>query len=100
MTTAKERLISAVKNKLNNLGMGVSAQGNSVILENVLDALKAMNLVQCHQMEEKLIEAALKAYQFELKYGCDAKMKPVSPLNYFQYMPKHIKEEFNESIYY
>ena len=95
MTTAKQRMIDAVENKINSLGMGMSDQGNAMVLDGILEALNAMNLVQCHKMEEKIINASLNAYEFDLKYGNGTeKIKPISPLNYFQYMPNYIKEEY------
>jgi hypothetical protein len=100
MTTAKQRLISSVENKIDSLGMGMIDQGNVMVLESILEGLNAMNLVQCHKMEEKIIAASLSAYEFDLKYGNGTeKIKPINPLNYFQFMPDYIQEEYDTFIY-
>lgn len=80
--TAKQRLIDSLENYIEEKSKsgGVSDQGNVMFAHDVLEEIKALNLMQCQKLENAIIAKNVSAQSADLKYGFG--YTPVSPINY------------------
>lgn len=80
--TAKQRLITALENKIEekSKSTGTIDQGNVMFMCDVLEEIKALNLMQCQKLENAIISSNVSSQAADLKYGFG--YTPVNPMNF------------------
>lgn len=69
--TAKQRLITSLENCIEERSKsgGVIDQGNVMFAYDVLEEIKALNLMQCQKLENLIIKTNVESQGAALKYG-------------------------------
>jgi len=80
--TAKQRMIDSLNKAIEEKRKagGVSNQGNVMAAYDVLDEIKALNLMQCQKLENIIIAANVSSQIAALKYGWG--YEPIHPMDY------------------